>query len=60
MLLNKGMKTFKDWMQLKEMGGAAPGIIGNKVPKDVQANANVWGAQPNGKPYPQKMKKQKK
>jgi hypothetical protein len=43
-------------LKANEMAGAggAPGLDGSK------GNFNVWGAQPNGKPFPQHMKKKLK
>jgi hypothetical protein len=48
-------KTFTEWLQLREMGGAGgPFIPGGRKGG---ADFNVQGAQPNGQPYPQHMKK---
>lgn len=55
---------FIEWLKLKEMGTAAPGIVGRNVPDNLQGSP--MGAQANGKPYKLKsvgdveMKKSKK
>jgi hypothetical protein len=52
------MKTFTEWLRVREMAGGGPFIPGSVgVGKQKQQGFNVWGAQPDGTPYPQHMKK---
>lgn len=49
-------KTFTEWLKLREMAGGGPYIAGS-VDRKKHPDFNVWGAQPDGSPEPQHMKK---